>query len=111
MFDGTPQFIRGGRRLGCAGGHAGNDSPAVTQSMDLVYSDLMIQWRHNPQGVLWECLWVLRPGSQLRVVKTFGGARPPLHPIKQRYQNCPQQPGEGIVASYHGAGWNGENRC
>ncbi|MCL1477526.1 MAG: methyltransferase domain-containing protein [Marinobacter sp.] len=41
--------------------------PLANQSVDLIYSNLMIQWCHNPQGVLRECLRVLRPGGQLRV--------------------------------------------
>ena len=41
--------------------------PLADQSVDLIYSNLMIQWCHNPQGVLRECLRVLRPGGQLRV--------------------------------------------
>lgn len=41
--------------------------PLADQSVDLIYSNLMIQWCPNPQGVLRECLRVLRPGGQLRV--------------------------------------------
>ncbi|MFT4817766.1 MAG: malonyl-CoA O-methyltransferase [Marinobacter psychrophilus] len=41
--------------------------PLAGQSVDLIYSNLMIQWCHNPQGVLRECQRVLRPGGQLWV--------------------------------------------
>ena len=41
--------------------------PLADQSVDLIYSNLMIQWCHSPQSVLRECLRVLRPGGQLRV--------------------------------------------
>ena len=41
--------------------------PLADQSVDLIYSNLMIQWCRHPQGVLRECLRVLRPGGQLRV--------------------------------------------
>ncbi|WP_018402403.1 malonyl-ACP O-methyltransferase BioC [Marinobacter gelidimuriae] len=152
--------------------------PLADQSVDLIYSNLMIQWCHNPQGVLRECLRVLRPGGQLRVSTLLLGTLQELQQawtladphqkhvngfisavdfaattveilpaahwrsqmitldyptsmalmnelrqlgagykdiqrrktatapgrLKQMCQNYPQQPGGGIVASYH-AGW------
>lgn len=39
--------------------------PLPDQSVDLIFSNLMIQWCADPRPVLAECLRVLRPGGQL----------------------------------------------
>ncbi|SFM40147.1 malonyl-ACP O-methyltransferase BioC [Marinobacter zhejiangensis] len=39
--------------------------PFTDQSMDVIFSNLMIQWCADPRPVLKECLRVLRPGGRL----------------------------------------------
>ena len=53
--------------------------PLADQSVDLIYSNLMIQWCGYPQGALQECLRVLRPGGQLRVSTLLLGTLHELH--------------------------------
>jgi malonyl-CoA O-methyltransferase len=47
--------------------------PLADKSVDLVFSNLMIQWAENPQRVLSECRRVLRPGGQLLVSTLLDG--------------------------------------
>jgi malonyl-CoA O-methyltransferase len=53
--------------------------PLADQSVDLIYSNLMIQWCGYPQDVLQECQRVLRPGGQLRVSTLLLGTLHELH--------------------------------
>ena len=47
--------------------------PLADNSVDLVFSNLMIQWTQNPDQVLAECRRVLRPGGQLMVSTLLQG--------------------------------------
>jgi malonyl-CoA O-methyltransferase len=59
-----------GRRIArvCADAYA---LPLIDQSVDLIYSNLMLQWCAQPDGVFREIARVLRPGGLL-VFSTFG---------------------------------------
>ncbi len=47
--------------------------PLADNSVDLIFSNLMIQWAENPQRVLSECRRVLRPGGQLLISTLLDG--------------------------------------
>lgn len=47
--------------------------PLADDSVDLVFSNLMIQWAENPKQVLSECRRVLRPGGQLMISTLLDG--------------------------------------
>jgi malonyl-CoA O-methyltransferase len=47
--------------------------PLADNSVDLVFSNLMIQWAENPQRVLAECRRILRPGGQLMMSTLLDG--------------------------------------
>lgn len=47
--------------------------PLADSSVDLIFSNLMIQWSENPCRVLSECRRVLRPGGQLLISMLLDG--------------------------------------
>jgi len=47
--------------------------PLADNSVDLVFSNLMIQWTANPRRALSECKRVLRPGGQLLISTLLDG--------------------------------------
>lgn len=47
--------------------------PLADNSVDLIFSNLMIQWAENPSRVLAECRRVLRPGGQLMISTLLNG--------------------------------------
>jgi malonyl-CoA O-methyltransferase len=47
--------------------------PLADNSVDLVFSNLMIQWAESPRRVLAECRRVLRPGGQLMMSTLLDG--------------------------------------
>jgi malonyl-CoA O-methyltransferase len=47
--------------------------PLADNSVDLVFSNLMIQWAENPRRMLSECKRVLRPGGQLLISTLLEG--------------------------------------
>jgi malonyl-CoA O-methyltransferase len=47
--------------------------PLADNSVDLVFSNLMIQWTENPRRALSECKRVLRPGGQLLMSTLLDG--------------------------------------
>jgi len=47
--------------------------PLANSSVDLIFSNLMIQWSQNPCRVLSECRRVLRPGGQLLISTLLDG--------------------------------------
>ncbi|TGN40045.1 malonyl-ACP O-methyltransferase BioC [Marinobacter confluentis] len=47
--------------------------PLADHSVDLIFSNLMIQWAENPRRVLAECRRVLRPGGQLMISTLLDG--------------------------------------
>lgn len=47
--------------------------PLADNSVDLIFSNLMIQWAQSPRRVLAECRRVLRPGGQLLVSTLLDG--------------------------------------
>ena len=59
--------------------------PLADNSVDLIFSNLMIQWAKNPETVLSECRRILRPGGQLLVSTLLDGT---LAELKQAWQHA-----------------------
>lgn len=59
--------------------------PLADNSVDLIFSNLMIQWAKNPRQVLSECRRVLRPGGQLLISTLLDGT---LTELKQAWQHA-----------------------
>ncbi|MDX1560124.1 MAG: malonyl-ACP O-methyltransferase BioC [Marinobacter sp.] len=57
--------------------------PLADDSVDLVFSNLMIQWCDDPRAVLRECRRVLRPGGSLMVSTLLDGT---LRELKNAWQ-------------------------
>lgn len=57
--------------------------PLADNSVDMIFSNLMIQWAENPVRVLSECKRVLRPGGQLMISTLLDGT---LRELKQAWQ-------------------------
>lgn len=64
--------------------------PLADQSVDLVFSNLMVQWSQQPEAVLAECQRVLRPGGLLVMSTLVDGT---LRELKQAWAKAdPGQP-------------------
>ncbi|OZB19697.1 MAG: malonyl-[acyl-carrier protein] O-methyltransferase BioC [Marinobacter sp. 34-60-7] len=64
--------------------------PLADRSMDLVFTNLMIQWSHHPEAVLAECRRLLRPGGVLAMSTLLDGT---LDELKQAWSVAdPGQP-------------------
>ena len=57
--------------------------PLPDDSVDLIFSNLMIQWCDDPRSVLRECLRVLRSGGSLMISKLLDGT---LRELKNAWQ-------------------------
>ena len=81
--------------------------PLAARSIDLVYSNLMLQWCDRPDIVLREVARVLKPGGSVRVRKLrsryTAGAAPGLG---ERRPWRPRQP-----IPRHAATWRGADAC
>ncbi|KPQ28185.1 MAG: malonyl-acyl carrier protein O-methyltransferase BioC [Marinobacter excellens HL-55] len=66
--------------------------PLADQSVDLIFSNLMIQWSPRPEAVLAECQRVLKPGGLLAVSSLLDGT---LGELKQAWANA--DPGQAHV--------------
>lgn len=58
--------------------------PLADTSVDLIFSNLMIQWAENPARVLSECRRVLRPGGQLLISTLLDGTLAELREAWQK---------------------------
>lgn len=72
--------------------------PLADNSVDLIFSNLMIQWAENPRQVLSECRRVLRPGGRLLVSTLLDGT---LVELKQAWWNV--DPGHDHVNRFESA--------
>ncbi len=59
--------------------------PLPDHSVDLIFSNLMIQWAENPAQVLRECQRILRPGGQLLVSTLLDGT---LRELKEAWYSA-----------------------
>ncbi|MDX1756766.1 MAG: malonyl-ACP O-methyltransferase BioC [Marinobacter sp.] len=72
--------------------------PLADRSLDLVFSNLMIQWCADPRPVLSECLRVLKPGGQLVCSTLVAGT---LRELVQAWQRA--DPGQDHVNRFERA--------
>lgn len=66
--------------------------PLADHSVDLIFSNLMIQWSRRPDVVLEECQRVLKPGGFLAISTLLDGT---LHELKQAWAKA--DPGQAHV--------------
>jgi malonyl-CoA O-methyltransferase len=59
--------------------------PLADNSVDIVFSNLMIQWAENPAQVLSECRRVLRPGGRLMISTLLDGT---LSELKEAWRQA-----------------------
>ncbi|MBY6033499.1 malonyl-ACP O-methyltransferase BioC [Marinobacter daepoensis] len=66
--------------------------PLADSSVDLIFSNLMIQWSARPEKILRECLRILRPGGRLAISTLLDGT---LSELKQAWAEA--DPGRAHV--------------